>query len=129
MSRMHLGAKVPNEGARRLAWWIGEKFAGDVAAFAAAARVGVATIERLIAGEIAPGTDIVLPIGVATLGTVHRDDWRRQPLGSWWERPAYRPLNRFLEQETRGRSPAVTRAGAAFPPLGAAPAPVRAVHA
>jgi hypothetical protein len=97
MSRMHLGAKVPNEGARRLAWWIGERFAGDVAAFARAARVGVATIERLIAGEIAPGTDIVLPIGVATLGTVHRTDWRRQPLGSWFDRPPFRVPEKALE--------------------------------
>jgi hypothetical protein len=91
MMKLHLPAKVPNEGARRLAWRIGEFHKGDIGAFARVAQVSSSMIERLIAGEIVPGTDLALPVGFASDGFVSRRDWQTDAVGGWFERPSPRP--------------------------------------
>lgn len=91
MTRLHLPAIVPNEGARRLAWVILDRHRGDMAAFADTARLPEAVLDRLLVGEIVPGTDIALPIGVATDGFILRRDWQVGPDGGWFDRPSARP--------------------------------------
>jgi hypothetical protein len=94
--KMHLGARAPNEGARRLAWTVGQQHSGDIAAFAAAAQVSVSIVERLLAGEIVPGTDLALPIGFASDGFISRADWQTEALGGWFEAPSAHPSLRRM---------------------------------
>lgn len=89
--KMHLAAKVPNEGARRLAWWIGTRFGGDVDAFADAALISASMTQRLLAGEIVPGTDLAEPIGFASEDFVSRLDWQRPAIAGWFAVPPARP--------------------------------------
>ncbi|MEG3153026.1 hypothetical protein U1769_24295 [Sphingomonas sp. ZT3P38] len=94
--KMHLAAVVPNEGARRLAWAIAQQHDADIVAFAAAAQVSCSVVDRLIAGEIVPGTDLALPVGFASDGFVSRMDWQREPAGWWFDRPSARPSLRRM---------------------------------
>lgn len=90
MSKMHLPARVPNEGARRLAWWIGERSRPSYNAFEAfAVAIGshVSFVDRVLFGEIVPGEDLARRIGRATGGFIDRRDWRRRPKGGWFDRP------------------------------------------
>ncbi len=91
--RLHLSARVPNEGARRLAWWLGE----NTDRFPALIReVGMSeeTIHRLISGELEPAAIMSYVISQATGGSVVSRDWRTAPRGWWFDRPTprtYRP--------------------------------------
>ena len=84
MSKLHLGATVPNEGARRLAAFIG-KHRWTPEQMADAARDGVMIIHRLIAGELTPGGDLAHRLWLATDGSVDRRDWRRPAEGGWFD--------------------------------------------
>ncbi|HEU0045098.1 hypothetical protein [Sphingomonas sp.] len=86
MVKMHLGAKVPNEGARRLAWWIGREHRGDVRV---AARdlpgCGETTVERMLAGEVVPGA-VLTQVLMQRAGIGWRL-WQKPPAGGWFENP------------------------------------------
>jgi len=88
--KLHLKAKVPNEGARRLARWLGEQRCADAAFESVARQIGshVSIVDRLISGEIEPGAMVAHAVWVATEGAVHRRDWRRAPEGGWFDAPA-----------------------------------------
>ena len=95
--KMNLCAKVPNEGARRLAWWLGEALERDAQAFdtlAHEAAIDVGMIDRLLSGEMLPGWDIGLSIAEATGGAVWPADFRMSPRGGWFDRPAPREVRR-----------------------------------
>lgn len=93
MIRMHLGARVPNEGARRLAWWLQARRER----FETVARViggSVDTVHRLLSGELEPAAEVSFAISNATGGEVVSRDWRSAPHGGWFDQPAprfYRP--------------------------------------
>lgn len=89
-NKLHLTAWPANEGARRLAWWIGSTHGGDVAAAAARFGCETSTIDRLIAGEIVPGTELALPVGLVTDGFICRKDWQRAAAGGWFDQPEAR---------------------------------------
>jgi hypothetical protein len=91
-NKMHLAARVPNEGARRLAWFLGH--GGDQAFdhFARSIRRHVSYIDRLISGEIEPGGEESHAIYCATNGEVWSRDWRRPADGGWADQPADRPV-------------------------------------
>ena len=95
MSKMHLIAKVPNEGARRLAWWVGQRVAAGFAAYdnlADAIGSHVSFIDRVLSGEIVPGEDLARRLGVATGGFVDRRDWRTAAAGGWFDAIEHRQL-------------------------------------
>jgi hypothetical protein len=88
MTKLHLKAKAPNEGARRLAWWIGERMRWNPSAFddlAGSIGAHVSFVDRVIEGEIVPGEDLARRIGLATSNFIDRRDWRRPPLGGWFD--------------------------------------------
>lgn len=127
MNKMHLPAKPENEGARLLVWWLHRRQTSVSSALSvlhAQAAVREALVDRLVSGEVIPGGDMGHRIWLATDGKVPTRAWRQRPSGGWFDRPT-----QFQEQEARDPSPAVARAGEAFYPLGASPAPVHAVPA
>lgn len=88
MAKMHLAARVPNEGARRLAWWIGERTTPRRNAFEALARaIGchVSFVDRVLDGDIVPGEDLARRIGLTTGHFIDRRDWRHPPEGGWFD--------------------------------------------
>ena len=84
MIKMHLGARAPNEGARQLAQWILREHGGCLAR-AAHAVPGweVTTFDRLLAGDIVPGSAIIEPL--AQRAGIEWRAWRRPPLGGWFD--------------------------------------------
>lgn len=91
MIKLHLVGKPATEGARRLAWHIGRAHRGDVAAFAADCGVSPMNIDRLLTGEIVPGTDLALRVGLGSDGYVSRRDFQIRALAGWLSRPSDRP--------------------------------------
>jgi hypothetical protein len=85
MAKMHLVAKPPNEGARRLAWWIGTHGATAFAHFARSIGSHVGYVDRILAGEIVPGEDLARRIGLTTGHFVARRDWRRPACAGWFD--------------------------------------------
>ncbi|RIA37500.1 hypothetical protein DFR49_3385 [Hephaestia caeni] len=82
---MHLIATVPNEGARRLAWWIGQLGPDAYDAFAAAMGSHVSFVDRILAGEIVPAAHLAQRIGAVTSDFIDRRDWRRPAAGGWFD--------------------------------------------
>lgn len=100
--KMHLIARVPNEGARRLAWWLATRAAPErvlftmtvvrsisapVALLSAQAGLDETAIDRLLRGELVPGAEMARRISVATAGVVLTAMWRDPPRGGWADRP------------------------------------------
>ena len=84
MSKMHLAAKVPNEGARRLAAWLLGQPVGTFDRFAA--RIGgVIAADRLLAGEVTPGHRMGYSIYSFTERSVPTGDWYREAEGGWFD--------------------------------------------
>lgn len=92
MSKMHLGVRPPNEGARRLAWWVWQSCRGNLIVAAKQCGTKLDTLQRLIAGELIPGEELVRPITIGTGDAVGRADWRRDATGGWFDEPASRRL-------------------------------------
>lgn len=90
MKKMHLGARVPNEGARRMAWHILTACRGDMRQFAWDAMMDLSPIQRLIDGDVVPGEDLCARIGIATGDQVRRLDWQSKPGGGWFDAPLAR---------------------------------------
>ena len=86
--KMRLAAKAPNEGARLCAQWIMRECQGCLLVAASRFRTTVTTIERLIAGEITPGEELVAPVAQVTRDRVKRRDWQRPACGGWFDVPA-----------------------------------------
>jgi hypothetical protein len=90
MMKMHLVARVPNEGARRLAWWIGRECKGNLGAAAWRLFVDAAQLERLLDGTMVPGTVLLADLIPRTDGAMTRPDWYRDPAGGWFDEPVSR---------------------------------------
>lgn len=86
--KMHLIARVPNEGARRLAWWLGIRTRSGLRDLMERAALTEVTVDRLLRGEVIPGAEMARAISVATAGVVLTPMWRSAPAGKWGDRPA-----------------------------------------
>lgn len=84
MLRMHLTGSPPNLGAHLLAWEIGLEPERMVPF--ETRHPGM--IDRLLAGEIVPGTDIAAELSQLSGGRVPVGAWRRLSWGSWGRPPA-----------------------------------------
>lgn len=90
MNLLRLPARVPNEGARRLAWWLCEQPRGAIARLAGTLHIDSSTVERWISGEIEPGAEVSYGVSLFTKHAVVTSDWRSLPEGGWFERPIVR---------------------------------------
>lgn len=94
MGKLFLPARVPNEGARRLAAWV-----QSVPPFRAARALGnagidAAKVDRLIAGELIPGADDRWAILRATGDAVYVRDWSVPARGRWGDPMSARTARR-----------------------------------
>lgn len=85
MMKMHLVACVPNEGARRLANWVGRECGGDL--YAAAARLHIAAIQLcgLLDGSVLPGDMLLADLVWRTERAMTSLDWYREAAGGWFD--------------------------------------------
>lgn len=90
MTKLFLAARVPNEGARRLVWWLAGQPRGAVERLANDLDVAVMTVHRWVSGEIEPGADLSFKISARTGHAVVTSDWRMPARGGWAQRPAVR---------------------------------------
>jgi hypothetical protein len=87
--KLHLPAKVPSEGARRVAQWV----VGLPNGLPHAARLlgtDVVAVQRIIAGEIEPGLAIGVKLSIHA--GIRADQFAQAARGGWFDRPA--PLAR-----------------------------------
>ena len=93
-TKIRLPVRVPNEGARRLAWWLMHKPAGTYDKMMRKLGIGQISMERMLAGEVTPGRDegyrIFSYAGCAVLLT----DWYRPAEGGWFDEPGERAVLR-----------------------------------
>ncbi len=94
MGKLFLPAKVPNEGARRLAAWFLSRPA--IRARSALASVGVdfGKLDRMVTGELIPGADDRYAITLATGDAVTVRDWSVAPRGRWGDPVPARKMRR-----------------------------------
>ncbi len=82
--KLSLPAKVPNEGARRLANHVVTAEA-SLERFARKLGYSETTVERLIRGELRPGVELVRAVHLATDGAVLARHWNRRAEGGWFD--------------------------------------------
>ena len=92
MRKMHLPARVPNEGAGQLARWIASRAGGRIDVAATTLRIDEILLDRLIAGELIPGD--VLGGQVRDRTGIDKLLFQRAPRTSWFKVPAPRPARR-----------------------------------
>lgn len=92
-AKMLLKARVPNEGARRLAQYL---LTGplSIEGLAREALVTPMTLLRLVEGDLEPGAELSLRLSLCTGHAVVSRDWRSAPAGGWFERAAPREYRR-----------------------------------
>ncbi len=90
--RMHLSAKVPNDGAHRLAWYLGERGDDAFDVLADAAMIQVGMIDRMLSGQLLPCGEIGFALMQATDGAVRPRDFYRACDRRWFGRPAVRDV-------------------------------------
>jgi hypothetical protein len=83
--KLHLTAKVPNEGARLVAQWVLGLPRGLIDA---RAQLGTDEdrVQRIISGDMVPGMDVGRRLAVRA--GVRARDFNRKPVGGWFDRPA-----------------------------------------
>ena len=94
MNKLFLPARVPNEGARRLAAWL--QRVGSAQATRALGAIGfdAAKVERLICGELIPGQDDRFALTQATGDAVLVRDWSTKTLARWGDPVPARKMRR-----------------------------------
>ena len=90
MAVMFLRARVPNEGAHRLAWTIGTSKVPALAIRELESRLGVNTVDRLLEGSLTPSASEGEKISAWSRGEVRAGDFYRDTALSWGDRPAPR---------------------------------------
>lgn len=95
MSKLFLPARVPNEGARRLAAFL-QSLPTPAAARRMLAVAGIdrAKIDRMLSGELIPGADERFAITRATGDAVLMRDWSSQAAGHWGDPVPARTMRR-----------------------------------
>jgi len=90
MSKMHLTATPRNEGARRLAHWIGTECGGDLSVAERLLFVDECQLGRLLDGSLLPGSILLTDLVPRTEGAVMPLDWYNEAVGDWYDMPADR---------------------------------------
>ncbi len=88
--KMHLAARAPNEGARRLAQWVAHEHGGDLDRAAARLWVTGAIVQRVIDGEITPG--MALGASLFKACGVRARMFNRDALAGWFFEPVDQQL-------------------------------------
>lgn len=88
--KMHLSARVPNEGARRVAQWVARDHGGDLDRAAARVWVTASILQRVIDGEIAPG--LTLGTSLSKACGVKARMFNRPARAGWFFEPAVQQL-------------------------------------
>jgi len=88
--KMHLGAHAPSEGARRVAQWVAREHGGDLDRAAARVWVTASIVQRVINGEIEPGTTLGASLSKAC--GVKARMFKRPARAGWFFEPAAQPL-------------------------------------
>ncbi len=83
--KLHLTAKVPNEGARLVAQWI-MSLPGGLLDARAQLETGEDRVQRIVDGEMVPG--MTVGTRLAARAGVRARDFHRAPVGGWFDRPA-----------------------------------------
>jgi hypothetical protein len=83
-TKLRLGVRVPNEGARRLAQWIMREPVGTLDKLLRKIGMGQIDMERMMAGELTPGADIGHQIFAFTRCGVTINDWYRPATDGWF---------------------------------------------
>lgn len=94
MGKLYLPARVPNEGARRLAAFLTGVPATRASRALGAAGLDATRIDRLITGELIPGADERFAIACATGHAVLVRDWSSQARGRWGDPVPARTMRR-----------------------------------
>ncbi|WP_231420893.1 hypothetical protein [Sphingomonas sp. Leaf205] len=89
---LRLGVRVPNEGARRFAQFIMRQPVGTLAKMLRKLGISQIAMERMMSGEIAPGSFDGYQIFAFTRGAVTAKDWYRTAAGGWFDFAAIEPL-------------------------------------
>jgi hypothetical protein len=89
-TKIRLPARVPNEGARRLAWWLMNQPAGTYDRMLRKLGIGQISMERMLAGELAPGREQGFMIYGFAGQSVPIGEWYRAAEGGWFDRPVDR---------------------------------------
>ncbi|MEK9212293.1 hypothetical protein [Sphingomonas sp. 2378] len=87
--KLNLPARVPNEGARRLAFYLNDK-PGALGRFVRKAATSEMMVQRLINGDVIPDADMAKAIYLATDCAVWSRHWTFRPEGGWFDRPVLR---------------------------------------
>ncbi|WP_010184751.1 hypothetical protein [Sphingomonas sp. PAMC 26605] len=90
MMKMHLVACVPNEGARRLANWVGRECRGDLHVAAWRLHVEAIQLSRLLDGSMLPGEILLTDLVWRTERAMTPLDWYRKAAGGWFDAIAER---------------------------------------
>ncbi len=93
-TKLRLGVRVPNEGARRLALWIMQQPVGALDRMLRKTGIGQISMERMMAGEVTPAAFVGYQIYAFTGCTVAITDWDRPAEGGWFEPIAATRLRR-----------------------------------
>lgn len=83
-TKLRLGVRVPNEGARRLAHWMLRQPAGTLDRLLRKTGIGQISMERMMAGEITPVASVGYQIFAFTSCAVAINDWDRPAEGGWF---------------------------------------------
>lgn len=94
MRKLFLPAKVPNEGARRLAAWFLSRPAIRARASLASVGVDFSKLDRMVTGELIPGADERWAITLATGDAVTVRDWSTAACGRWGDPVPARGMRR-----------------------------------
>lgn len=90
MPVMYLRARVPNDGAHRLAWAIGTRPIPAVAIRELEQLLGVNTVDRLLEGSLTPSRAEGDKIERWSDGAIRVDDFYKTTSLRWGDRPNYR---------------------------------------
>lgn len=111
MRKMHLPARVPNEGAGQLARWIARRTEGRIDLAATALRIDEVILQRLILGEIIPGD--ILGRSLWERAGINKYLFQHGARTTWFKMPARRPTRRSVKVQeiARGVPPCFTARG------------------
>jgi len=90
MPAMYLAARVPNEGAHRLAWVIGTAINPGESIRQLEATIGVNAVDRLLSGTLTPGERMGAAITLWSRGAVKAGDFYRPTSLRWCDQPSAR---------------------------------------
>lgn len=84
-TKLRLGVRVPNEGARRLAHFIMHQPLGALDKLMRRTGLGPIAMDRIMSEGVTPAEDIGYQIFAFTECAVSASDWDSKPEGGWFD--------------------------------------------